>query len=81
MEATVSTKYQVVIPKSVRKQLGLQPGQKVTFGAVQNGHVMLAKELTAAEVIEKYRGALRKAWGSTEDPAIAIRRMRDTEWG
>jgi AbrB family looped-hinge helix DNA binding protein len=29
--ATISSKYQVVIPREVREQFGLKPGQKVIF--------------------------------------------------
>ncbi len=28
---TISTKYQVVIPRELREQFGLKPGQKVVF--------------------------------------------------
>ncbi len=30
MQATISTKYQVVIPKPLRERLGLKPKQKLT---------------------------------------------------
>ena len=30
-EATISSKYQVVIPRAVREQFGLKPGQKLVF--------------------------------------------------
>ena len=29
--ATISSKYQVVIPREVRKQFGLKPGQRIAF--------------------------------------------------
>jgi AbrB family looped-hinge helix DNA binding protein len=29
--ATISSKYQVVIPRQVREEFGLRPGQKVVF--------------------------------------------------
>jgi AbrB family looped-hinge helix DNA binding protein len=29
--ATISSKYQVLIPREVREQFGLKPGQKVAF--------------------------------------------------
>lgn len=38
MEAltTISTKYQIVIPRQVREQFNLQPGQKVMFIPYRN---------------------------------------------
>jgi AbrB family looped-hinge helix DNA binding protein len=52
--ATVSTKYQVVIPKKVRDELGIEPGQKV--------HVipyMGRIELIPVEDIKEARGFLQ----------------------
>ena len=51
---TVSSKYQVVIPKDVRERLGLSPGQKVQALAV-GGRV----ELVPVEPIERLRGFLK----------------------
>lgn len=51
--STVSTKYQVVIPKRVREQLGIKPGQKVHVIPYE-GRI----ELIPIEDIDKARGFL-----------------------
>lgn len=51
---TVSSKYQVVIPKAVREHLRIQPGQKVEAFAV-GGRI----ELVPVEPIKRLRGFLK----------------------
>ncbi|MBI4038928.1 AbrB/MazE/SpoVT family DNA-binding domain-containing protein [Candidatus Daviesbacteria bacterium] len=36
MQTTVSTKYQVVIPKEARKKIKIKPGQKMDVEVVEN---------------------------------------------
>ena len=48
---TVSPKYQVVIPKAVREQLHIRPGQKVEAFAVGN-----RVELVPVEPMQALRG-------------------------
>ncbi len=43
-QAQVSTKYQVVIPKDVRRKLGLKPGSKVDVKAVGKNVLMKPKK-------------------------------------
>jgi AbrB family looped-hinge helix DNA binding protein len=50
---TVSTKYQVVIPRSVREPLGLEPGQKVQV--IRYGNRI---ELIPLRPIQEMRGFL-----------------------
>ncbi len=50
---TISPKYQVVIPLSIRKSLGLRPGQKVEM-TERDGHV----ELVVLKPVSAYRGFL-----------------------
>lgn len=52
--ATVSPKYQVVIPRKVRQALGIRPGQKVHVIPYQ-GRV----ELIPLQPIKRARGFLR----------------------
>ena len=51
---TVSSKYQVVIPKDVRDRLNIRPGQKVEAFAL-GGRI----ELVPVRPIEEMRGFLR----------------------
>ncbi len=51
---TVSPKYQVVIPLSIRKSLGIKPGQKIELRE-RDGYV----ELVPRRPITAYRGFLR----------------------
>lgn len=50
---TVSSKYQVVVPKAVRESLGLQPGQKVQV-ILYEGRI----ELIPVKPIRESRGFL-----------------------
>lgn len=71
---TISSKYQLVIPKALRKELNVKPGQKVTISRVKNKLI-----IDTESVVDKYTGSLKDAWGN-QDPATAIRQMRDQDW-
>jgi AbrB family looped-hinge helix DNA binding protein len=51
---TVSTKYQVVIPRAVRESLGLRPGQKVQVILYQN-----TIQLVPVKPVKTMRGFLK----------------------
>lgn len=78
MDLTISSKYQVVIPKAVRRQLNLKPGQKLHVEKVAERQLTLSVPLTAADYLEHYYGSVPQGtWG--KDPAKTIRKLRD-EW-
>lgn len=55
MEAvTISSKYQVVIPREVRNQFNLKPGQKIMFIPYNN-----TLRVVVVQPIEKARGMLK----------------------
>jgi AbrB family looped-hinge helix DNA binding protein len=51
---TISSKYQVVIPREVRKRFGLKPGQKIVFIPYKN-----SLRVVVVPPIEKARGFLK----------------------
>ena len=86
MTTTVSPKYQIVIPKAVRKQLGIKPGQKMEVQATDNGEIIVrqAEMRGSFAELEQYAGILQgveTAWGKEGiDPTEWIRRQRDQDW-
>jgi len=56
--ATLSSKGQIVIPKSLREQLGLKPGDSVDFIIQENGDVLIRP---AAQDVQKLKGMLYRA--------------------
>jgi AbrB family looped-hinge helix DNA binding protein len=54
MKATISPKYQVVIPRELRESLNLKPGEKVEFLQYEN-----RIEMIPVRDIKKMRGYLK----------------------
>ncbi len=54
----LSSNYQIVIPKEVRKKLGLKKGQVLYVDSVKNNSV----SLTTASPVDRYYGILGGAW-------------------
>ena len=86
MITTVSPKYQIVIPKAVRKQLNIRPGQKMRVEARSDGSIIVknSNDPVGFDELSKYAGSLdtaKTAWGKQGiDPATWVRKQRDEEW-
>jgi AbrB family looped-hinge helix DNA binding protein len=63
---TISTKYQVVIPKAVREQLKLQPGQKLTV-LLRGDSIELVPEMSMAEARGMLAGANPEGYRDRSD--------------
>jgi len=75
---TVTQKGQVTIPKRVREQLGLKPGDQVEFGLTDDGRVELKKAKSKRPVksrFAKIRGIVDL--GMTTDEYMALIRGDD----
>lgn len=66
IQTLVSSKYQVVIPKEVRKEAGIKPGQKLNVYTA-NGQIMLT---TDRKWPDDYIKELKGLWKSSEIDAF-----------
>lgn len=75
-EATIGTRYQVVIPKNERRRLRLKPGAKVDVKAENDRIVIypaatkswrgIGKDIAGDEEASDYVKRLREEWGERE---------------
>ncbi|HEX9161611.1 MAG TPA: AbrB/MazE/SpoVT family DNA-binding domain-containing protein [Thermoanaerobaculia bacterium] len=62
----VSTKYQVVIPKEIRKEIGIRPGQELRVVA-KGGTITLIPDRTIASMRGFVRGIRIKGFREKKD--------------
>ena len=86
MITTVSPKYQIVIPKAVRRQFEIKPGQKMQVEAADNGTIIViqADKYTGFDNLAIYAGSIKTKdtkWGKQGiDASTWIRQQRDENW-
>lgn len=74
---TIGPKYQVVIPKEVRKKLkGIKPGNKVALKAVNENTATIETE--PKSWVERTAGMMTEAWQGI-DPIKELEEMKN-EW-
>lgn len=60
-QVTVGTKYQIVIPKEIRKKIkGIRPGAKLVVHPNGKDSIMITTE--AKNWLERTRGMMKDAW-------------------
>ena len=68
MRARVTSRGRITIPRGVRDQLGLRPGDHVGF--VEDGGGWRIEREAAESPFEKYRGYLRRLRGQNPDDLV-----------
>lgn len=76
-QATIGTKYQIVIPKEIRKKIkGLQPGAKVSIQSVNEDTLTIKTD--PMDWIRRTAGMMTEAWKDI-DPIAEVKKGRN-EW-
>jgi AbrB family looped-hinge helix DNA binding protein len=74
LSVKVSTKHQIVVPSEARRELGIEPGDRLDV-RVADGVIMLRKR--PARPSDRLRGlAAGRGWYDP-DPVTFVRRLRD----
>ena len=69
IQAKITSKGQVTIPKEVRERLGLRPGDELEF--TEEGGVFSLRKHISPDVFKKYRGYLKELAGRDSDELVS----------
>lgn len=73
MRTTVSKKHQIVIPKAIRRKLGILPGEKMHVSAAKDGSLVVRRDKPTS-----YHDLIGTIPTQKEDPVARIRKIRDS---
>ncbi len=76
LQVTVGTKYQIVIPKEIRRKRSIKPGSKVNIIEDKQGKITL--EPVQKTWVERTAGMMTEAWKNI-DPVEELEKMKN-EW-
>ena len=71
---TLSKKYQIVIPRDVRKRMGLSVGEAVTVHSLDDGRAILVKH--SADPVQALKGLGKGVWKNLGGTRAYIKRER-----
>jgi len=76
-QVTIGTKYQIIIPKEIRKQMkGMVPGTRISVKRIDEDTVMIKTD--PKSWIERTYGMMSEAWKDI-DPIAELEKSRN-EW-
>ncbi len=74
MNTTVSTKYQIVIPKRIRQKLEIAPGMKLHIEVIDKESAVL--HIKKIDVVKSLRGLGKEVWKSLGGADTYIKQER-----
>lgn len=74
-QVKVGPKYQVVIPKAIRRRIGIRPGSYVTIDARPRRQAVIRS--SAAALLDRYQGCLTGAWDRLGGTTTYLERERE----